>query len=77
MADQDERVSGIHRRRLLGALAAVPLAGVAGSRLARVMPKAWSRPAAQGSSATRCAACGVAGHTMLDAACPAAPRGIA
>lgn len=32
------------------------------------------RPAAWGTSATRCAACGAADHTMLDPRCPAARR---
>jgi len=32
------------------------------------------RPTATGTSATRCAACGAAGHGMLDRECPAAPR---
>jgi hypothetical protein len=32
------------------------------------------RPAASGTSATRCAACGATGHGMLDRDCPAAPR---
>jgi hypothetical protein len=30
------------------------------------------RPTAIGTSATRCAACGAADHTMLDPRCPAA-----
>jgi hypothetical protein len=33
-----------------------------------------SRPLPSGTSATRCAQCGSADHTMLDPACPLAPR---
>jgi hypothetical protein len=32
------------------------------------------RPAPDGTSATRCAQCGAPDHTMLDPACPLAPR---
>lgn len=64
------------RRRLLGAFAALPLVGVAAPRLLRLVPVAWSRPAGNGTSASRCAACGSPGHSMLAADCPAAPGGI-
>ena len=64
------------RRRLLGALAALPLIGAAAPRLSRLVPVAWSRPAGDGTSASRCAACGSPGHSMLAADCPAASRGI-
>lgn len=33
-----------------------------------------ARPAASGTSATRCAQCGSPDHTMLDPRCPLAPR---
>jgi hypothetical protein len=69
-------VAATTRRRLLGLLAALPLAGVAVPRLSRLIPSAWSRPAAAGSSASRCAACGSALHSMLAADCPAAPGGL-
>jgi hypothetical protein len=36
-----------------------------------------ARPAADGTSATRCAQCGSPDHTMLDAGCPLAPRVLA
>ncbi len=65
-----------NRRRLLGLLVTVPLAGALASRLTGLVPRAWSRPAAAGSSATRCGACGSAGHAMLDVTCPARPRGL-
>jgi hypothetical protein len=32
------------------------------------------RPAASGTSASRCGQCGSPDHTMLDPRCPAAPR---
>ncbi|HEX6418681.1 MAG TPA: hypothetical protein VFZ77_09295 [Acidimicrobiales bacterium] len=64
----------VRRRRVLGAVAAAP-AAVALGRLAagalRAVPLA--RPPGAGSSATRCAQCGAAGHTMLDPSCPSAP----
>jgi hypothetical protein len=70
------------RRRLLVAAAAVPLA-LAATRLGDVLRVAGDvrraatdavRPPESGSTATRCAACGAAGHGMLDPSCPAAPR---
>lgn len=64
------------RRRMLGVLATVPLVGVLAHRLSGMLPRAWSRPAADGTSATRCAACGASGHAMLDPLCPARPRGL-
>jgi hypothetical protein len=48
--------------------AATALGGV----IARSAP--GLRPAATGTSATRCAACGAHDHTMLDPRCPAARR---
>lgn len=64
------------RRRMLGLLAALPVAGALGSRLARFVPAGLSRPTADGTSATRCAACGSQNHTMLAAGCPANPEGL-
>jgi hypothetical protein len=70
------------RRRLL-LVAAVPALAVVAGRLADlsglggVMERAAEsaiRPAARGSSATVCAACGSREHAMLSADCPAAPR---
>lgn len=64
------------RRRLLLASVAVPVAAML--RPAEAMASAaerrlagWRRPTPVGTSASRCAACGEAGHTMLDPACPA------
>ena len=64
------------RRRLLGALAALPLIGAAAPRIARLVPAAWTRPAGDGTSASRCATCGSPEHSMLAAGCPATPGGI-
>jgi hypothetical protein len=67
------------RRRLLAAAATIPALFVArrGVELAGEVIEGAARsvrPVAAGTSATRCAQCGSAGHTMLDAACPLAPR---
>ncbi len=69
----------ISRRHLLAAAAAVPafLALRRGAELAGdVVAGAarGARPAPDGTSATRCAQCGAADHTMLDPRCPLAPR---
>lgn len=63
------------RRRVLGAIAAVPLLA-AGATLARAAQRsiAASRPAPIGRSAALCGACGSATHAMLDPACPATPK---
>lgn len=73
---KEDVVAATTRRRLLGALAAIPLIGAAAPRLFRLAPRAWSRPTGDGTSASRCAACGSPGHSMLAADCPAASRGI-
>lgn len=63
------------RRRLLALFVSAPLAVTAAVATARVGANAaMLRPGAAGSSSRRCAQCGARGHTMLDAACPAAPR---
>lgn len=67
------------RRSLLVAVAAIPALAVL-SRGATALggliggAVAAARPAADGTSATRCAQCGATDHTMLDARCPMAPR---
>ena len=72
----------VSRRRLLAAAASLPIllvarrgAELAGDAIAGAARSA--RPAADGTSATRCAQCGSPDHTMLDAACPLAPRVLA
>jgi hypothetical protein len=65
----------LSRRRLLIPLAAATttyIVAAAIPALSRTVARA--RPAAWGTSATRCAQCGARGHTMLDARCPLAPR---
>jgi hypothetical protein len=59
----------------LAALAGAPLAGAAAVTATRLGANAAVlRPGARGASAHRCAQCGSADHTMLDAACPVAPE---
>jgi hypothetical protein len=72
----------VSRRRLLTVAASLPLvlaarrgAELAGDAIAGAARAA--RPAGDGTSATRCAQCGSPDHTMLDAACPLAPRVLA
>lgn len=70
------------RRRLLAAGLGVPAILVArrgADALGDVVTAAirGARPAADGTSATRCAQCGSPGHTMLDPGCPLAPRVLA
>jgi hypothetical protein len=67
------------RRRLIAAGIAVPglvvlerAASMAGDALSGATRAA--RPTPAGTSATRCAQCGSADHTMLDPGCPLAPR---
>jgi hypothetical protein len=69
----------VTRRCLLLAAATVPAlivarhgAELAGDAIAGAVRSA--RPAATGTSATRCAQCGSADHTMLDPVCVLAPR---
>jgi hypothetical protein len=69
----------ISRRRLIVAGIAVPIllvarrgAEVAGDAVAGAVRGA--RPGPTGTSATRCAQCGSADHTMLDPVCPLAPK---
>ena len=61
----------LSRRGFLGAVAV--LSGVvAGSAGARLLTGTVTRPAASGTSTTRCALCGSPDHAMLDPACPGA-----
>lgn len=69
------------RRRLLaaaGATAAFALTerGVRTASEAVGRAVTAMRPAANGTSATRCALCGAADHAMLDPRCPRARPGI-
>ena len=69
----------IARRTLLIATLAATTASVAEpvtrSMLAAIAGAAKAaRPTPSGTTATRCAQCGSADHTMLDARCPLAPR---
>lgn len=69
------------RRNLLIAAGAVSAFAIA-ERGTRVASEAVGRavtamrPAADGTSATRCALCGAADHAMLDPRCPRARPGI-
>ena len=70
----------VTRRRLLiatGAASAFVITqrGVRAASDAIGRAAAAMRPAADGTSATRCALCGAADHTMLDGRCPRALRG--
>ena len=69
----------VSRRRLLTAAAMLPVLAaarfaveLAGEVIATVARSA--RPAASGTSATRCAQCGASDHAMLDPSCRLAPR---
>ena len=69
----------VTRRRLLAAAATLPVLLVArrgvelaGDAIGGAVRSA--RPAAAGTSATRCAQCGSSDHTMLDPICALAPR---
>ncbi|HEX6130614.1 MAG TPA: hypothetical protein VF044_02730 [Actinomycetota bacterium] len=63
------------RRAVLAGLALAPAALVAGRAIAAAGAGARAlRPSARGRSATTCGACGATGHSMLDPACPSAPR---
>jgi hypothetical protein len=69
----------ISRRQALVVAASVPagflvgvIANVVGTIVARAAP--GLRPAAVGTSASRCAACGAGDHAMLDPSCPAARK---
>ena len=69
------QASPVTRRRLLGWALAGPATittSVAAAQLGR--RAALLRPVASGTSASRCGQCGDADHTMLSAACPAAPH---
>ncbi len=69
------RASAVPRRKLLTAIASVPVVGavaVAATRLGA--HAAMMRPGARGDSATRCGQCGATGHSMLARGCPAAPE---
>lgn len=59
---------------LIGALA-VP-AALVGTKVLGATRRgiAALRPQARGTSSSTCAQCGGTGHTMLDPACPAAPK---
>ena len=69
----------VTRRQLLVSAASIPIALtvqrglVAWADAARAGAVAL-RPAVRGTTATTCAMCGGADHTMLDPACPAARR---
>jgi hypothetical protein len=69
----------VTRRDLLVATIAIPAVMVA-EPFAKSVASAISgaarasRPAASGTTATRCAQCGSVTHTMLDTGCPLAPR---
>jgi hypothetical protein len=72
----------ITRRSLIVAAVAAPgvlvVERLAKSAIVAVSGAAHaSRPAASGTSATRCAQCGSDRHTMLDPRCPMAPRVLA
>lgn len=67
------------RRQLLRAAGIVPIGLTVSALVAHVgailrSSAAALRPRASGTSATRCALCGSAGHTMLDPRCPAARK---
>ena len=69
----------INRRELLLGALAVPATAAAAAFVARLadgvrLAAPRLRPDADGTSATRCAACGGRDHTMLDPRCPAARR---
>ena len=73
------KAMALTRRRLLVVAATVPVlvvarrgAELAGDMIARAVQHA--RPAASGTSTTRCAQCGSREHTMLDPNCALAPR---
>ncbi len=76
MAQPDRKpAAGLSRRRLLGWVLAAPAAVTTGVLAAQVGRRAaLLRPAAAGTSASRCGQCGSSDHTMLSAACPAAPE---
>jgi hypothetical protein len=69
----------VSRRTLLRLAAALP-AGAALAPLLTIHASAAKglaaqvRPAPSGTSQDRCAVCGSVQHTMLDSACPSAPR---
>lgn len=66
--------TSIPRRRLLTAVASLPVVGAVAVTVARLgAHAAMIRPAARGDSAHRCAQCGGRDHTMLSGGCPAAP----
>jgi hypothetical protein len=78
MDNRDHERPVVTRRGLLGALLALPALGAAkvtGQALGSAAGVV--RPVARGRSGDRCAQCGATGHTMLAAACPAAPRVVA
>lgn len=65
----------VPRRRLLAAIASVPVVGAAAVAATRLgAHAAMMRPGARGDSATRCGQCGAGDHTMLARGCPAAPE---
>ncbi len=72
----------ITRRRLVAAALSLPVIALAGRGISLVGDAVsgairGARPAADGTSATRCAQCGSPDHTMLDATCPMTPRVLA
>jgi hypothetical protein len=69
----------VSRRDVLRAAVVIPTGAAAVVLAARAADglraaAAVLRPEPDGTSATRCAACGGRGHTMLDPRCPAARK---
>lgn len=67
------------RRQLLRAASVVPIGLTVSALVAHAgevvhATAAALRPGSSGTSATRCARCGAADHTMLDPRCPAARK---
>ena len=69
----------VTRRELLRAAVMIPAGAITAALAIRAVEAvqataAQLRPEGDGTSATRCGACGAGGHTMLDARCPAARK---
>lgn len=74
MAGQADEVH-TSRRRVLRGLLVIPAATVVvGLASAAQRGVAAMRPNSRGTTVTTCAQCGRSGHSMLDPACPAAPK---
>ncbi len=74
MSARPSSPAGVTRRALLLPLGAVAAASLLGGLVVSARDAVRRRPAASGTSATRCAQCGAGDHAMLDVRCPAAPR---